>query len=53
MKTQVTLLFAFFLLGNLLAQNNLSVMTFNIRYDNPGDGEKEPDPVTIGHILVE
>lgn len=39
MKTQVTLLFAFILLGNLLAQNNLSVMTFNIRYDNPGDGE--------------
>ena len=39
MKIQMTFLFAFILLGNLLAQNNLSVMTFNIRYDNPGDGE--------------
>jgi endonuclease/exonuclease/phosphatase family metal-dependent hydrolase len=39
MKTQVTFLFALLLIGNLLAQNNLSVMTFNIRYDNPGDGE--------------
>jgi len=39
MKIRLTLLFAFILVGNLLAQNNLSIMTFNIRYDNPGDGE--------------
>ena len=37
MQTLLTFLFVF--LSVLTSAQELSVMSFNIRYDNPGDGE--------------